>query len=179
MGLPNGALNGGRGETTSEPQRPQSNKLLAHDIITFAPKSKEKTYLTCAPLYEKGLSLGEISKQTGIAKTSIREAFLAYGFSTRKFAQGKNNGKTKPQVMKPGVIPYGYAYLEGKLVISPNEYKIVLSILREWKSGKSFKAIARLLNAKKVRTRLGKTWVGSTIAAIARREIKNDQSTKA
>jgi hypothetical protein len=80
--------------------------------------------------------------------------------------------------MKPGVIPYGYAYLEGMLVISPNEYKIVLSILKDWKSGKSFKAIARLLNAKKVRTRLDKTWVGSTIAAIVRREIKNDQSTK-
>lgn len=47
--------------------------------------------------------------------------------------------------MKPGVIPYGYAYLEGQLVISPNEYKIVLLVVKLWQSEKSFKAIARLL----------------------------------
>jgi hypothetical protein len=32
--------------------------------------------------------------------------------------------------MKSGVTPYGYPYLEGKLVVDPHEYKTVLEILR-------------------------------------------------
>lgn len=60
--------------------------------------------------------------------------------------------------MRSGGTPFGYTYLEGKLVIDPHQYKIVLEIHRLWKSGNSLRAIARKLNNRQVPTRFGKTW---------------------
>lgn len=80
--------------------------------------------------------------------------------------------------MRCGVIPYGYAYLEGALVVAPHEYKIVLLVVKLWKSGKSFKAIARLLNDRKIPTRLGGSWYGPTVAAIVRRETESQPAAK-
>lgn len=72
--------------------------------------------------------------------------------------------------MKSGIIPYGYAYLDGKFVIEPREYKNVLEILRLQKSGSSFRAIARTLNDRKNTTRLGKRWTHEIIKRICERE---------
>jgi len=81
-------------------------------------------------------------------------------------------------LQKRGVVPYGFAYLEGKLVVDPREYKVVLSMVRLWQCGKSFKAIASHLNAKKIPTRLGRRWFGPTVAAIVRRELEKNPMTK-
>ena len=79
--------------------------------------------------------------------------------------------------MRCGVVPYGYAYLEGQLVVAPHEYKVVLLVVKLWQSGKSFKAIARLLNDRKIPTRLGGSWYGPTVAAIVRRETEKQPTT--
>ena len=68
--------------------------------------------------------------------------------------------------MRSGATPFGYTYLEGKLVIDPHEYKTVLEIYRLWKSGTPLRAIARKLNERKVPTRLGKTWQHFVIKSI-------------
>ena len=39
--------------------------------------------------------------------------------------------------MRSPVIPYGHAWLEGKLVVEQREYKIILKIMQLWQSGKS------------------------------------------
>jgi len=71
--------------------------------------------------------------------------------------------------MRPGTISFGYAYLEGKLVRDPKEYKIVLQIQKLWREGKSCSAIAAVLNGQKTPTRMGKRWGKSVIARILKR----------
>lgn len=71
--------------------------------------------------------------------------------------------------MRPGTIPYGFAYLEGQLVKDPKEYKVVLQIQKLWQSGKSCSAIAAVLNNQKAPTRMGGRWGKSVIARILKR----------
>lgn len=72
--------------------------------------------------------------------------------------------------MRAGVIPFGYAYLEGQLVKDPREYKTLLQIQKLWKSGKSCSDIAAVLNNQKTPTRRGKRWGKSVIARILKRQ---------
>ena len=71
--------------------------------------------------------------------------------------------------MYSGAIPYGYCYLEGKLVVDPHEYQIVHEMHYMWTQGKSYRAIARELNSRKVPTRFGKKWNHEVIKQIIRR----------
>ena len=143
-----------------------------HDIIRFSPKTPDSIFHTCKPLYEKGCSIREIERQTGIPKTTVREALQGRGFTLRSFKKDKGTSKTRPAVMRSGVIPYGYAYLEGQLVKNPAEYAVVNKIIKFWQSGKSLIAIAKLLNDQNVPTRLGKKWVHSVVGAIVKRHQK-------
>jgi hypothetical protein len=71
--------------------------------------------------------------------------------------------------VKPGTIPYGYAYLEGKLVKGLKEYRTVLKIQKLWRSGKSCSAIVKELNNPKTPTRMGGRWGKAVIARILKR----------
>ena len=73
--------------------------------------------------------------------------------------------------MRCGVIPYGFAYLEGQLVLDPREYKVVLAMVKLWQSGKSFKAIADQINGQKISTRLGKQSTRSVIRIVIKRHL--------
>ena len=77
--------------------------------------------------------------------------------------------------MRSPVIPYGHAWLEGKLVVEQREYKIILKIMQLWQSGKSQGAIADFLNSQKVPTRMGKKWFHSSVGAIIKRQKENSQ----
>jgi hypothetical protein len=79
-------------------------------------------------------------------------------------------GIGKAIAMRPGATPYGYAYLEGKLVKDPKEYKTLLQIQKLWKSGKSCSDIAAVLNNQKTPTRRGKRWGKSVIGRIIKRQ---------
>jgi len=114
--------------------------------------------------------LREIEEKTGFAKSSIRETLTSRGLTLRN-ASKKPAVKNKSSVkMRSPVLPYGYAWLEGKLVMDPREYKVVLKIMNLWQSGKSLTAIARHLNEQKVATRMGEKWFHSTIGAIMKRQ---------
>ena len=75
--------------------------------------------------------------------------------------------------MRPPVLPYGYAWLEGKLVVDPREFKTVLKIMDLWHSGKSLTDIAKYLNDHNIPTRMGGRWFHCTVGAIIKRETKN------
>ena len=77
--------------------------------------------------------------------------------------------------MRSPVIPYGHAWLEGKLVVEPREYKVVLKIMQLWQSGKSQAAIADYLNFQIVPTRMGKKWFHSSVGAVIKRQIEKNQ----
>jgi hypothetical protein len=76
-------------------------------------------------------------------------------------------------VVKGGPVPFGYAYLEGKLVIDPSEYKTVLEIYHQWQKRKNYRAIARYLNDQQITTRAGKNWTNEIIKRIIDRHERS------
>ncbi len=111
----------------------------------------------------------EIERQTGFVKTTIKKTLNSRGLTLRNYHNRRKPKAKDPKAMRPGTIPFGYAYLEGKLVKDPKEYKIVLQIQRLWKSGKSCSDIAKVLNNQKTPTRMDKRWGKSVIARILKR----------
>jgi len=157
---------GGLGPPTGEPlKKPRKY----HDTISFFPNTKERIFEICAPLYVQGLSLREIERQTGFVKTTIKKTLNDGGLVLRNNRNRQKFNSKTPRVMKAGTIPYGYAYLEGKLVKDPKEYRTVLKIQKLWRSGKSCSAIATILNKQKTPTRMGGRWGKSVIARILKR----------
>lgn len=157
---------GGLGPTTDAPTKRPSKP---HDIIGFFANTKDRIFEVCAPLYARGLSLREIERQTGFVKTTIKKTLNSRGLTLRNYHSRRKPKEKDPKVMRPGTIPFGFAYLEGKLVKDPKEYKTVLQIQKLWKSGKSCSAIATVLNNQKTPTRMGKGWGKSVIARILKR----------
>ena len=100
------------------------------------------------------MSLREIELRTGYAKSSIRDVLRPHGLVLRRVARGRKSSPSTAGAMRLGVIPYGYCYLDGKLVVDTREHDVVLQMVRMWQSGKSFGVIADYLNSRRVPTRL-------------------------
>jgi hypothetical protein len=157
---------GGPKPTTDEPE---FDVNYPHDIIKYSVKSKETNLAKFKELYEQGLSLRAIARRTGYSKTKVRSFLMKAGIAIRDFAKSHKRTDLRPGAMYSGAIPYGYCYLEGKLVVDPREYQIVLEIYYKWQNGKSLRAIARDLNDRKVATRFGKSWKHEVIKKIIER----------
>jgi hypothetical protein len=107
---------GGATFTIDEPMYPP-------DVIPISSRLKTRIIDTCRPLRERGLSLREIANQTGIPKTSIADALRR---EDRRQRLKENLANMKPRKAKgraPGRPPFGYGYLDGKLVKDPNEFQ--------------------------------------------------------
>ena len=74
----------------------------------------------------------------------------------RDFKNANSKKHDLAKVRRSGNTPFGYTYLEGQFVVDPKEYKVVLDIYRQWKSGMSYRAVARALNDRGEPTRFGK-----------------------
>ena len=142
---------------------------IPHDFIELSPKTKARIIEKCAPLYEKGLSIRDISSQTGIPKTTVRETLVKSGMALRNPMNGNASKIDSKQTKRGGHTQFGYAYLDGQLIIDPKEQLALRKILKLHKSGKSNQAIADELNCQKVPTRSGKPWIRSVVRSIIRR----------
>lgn len=140
--------------------------LVAHDFIELSPRTPTRIIEKCAPLYEKGLSLRDIEMRTGIAKSTIRETLAKSGFVLRNTLNGNTSKIDNKRTKRGGSTPFGYAYLDGKLLMDPKEQIALRKVLSLWKSGKSYQAIADELNDKKIPTRSGKPWIKSVVRSI-------------
>lgn len=149
-----------------------------HDIIKHSIKSKARNHTEFKAFYEAGLSLRQIEARTGLSKTKIRQELEKSGVAIRDFSRGSKQKHDPTQVMKAGTTPFGYTYLEGKLVVEPSEYRIVLEIGRRVQSGESLRAIARRFNDRKVPTRFGKKWNHEVIKKIYERHQKEQSKEK-
>jgi hypothetical protein len=87
----------------------------------------------------------------------------------RKQKKGKPSKFKNPKDMMSGTIPFGYGYLEGRLVKDPREYQLVLKIHKLWTSGKSAQSIANYLNHQNILTRREKRWGKSVIQRMIKR----------
>lgn len=121
--------------------------------------------------------MSEIEKQTGYCKSTVRKTLVQHGVVIRNFHRCHKPGSVLSKVMRSGGIPYGYAYLDGELVIDPHEYKVVLQIRRLWKEGRSLRAIAKALTEQNVKTRHGRPWRYEVIKKIVDR-YKNELKEK-
>ena len=63
-------------------------------------------------------------------------------------------------------IPYGYDYIDGKLVINKDEARVVRDIYSWYTEGKSMGEIAKMLNNSKIPTKKGGFWAKKTISTI-------------
>jgi site-specific DNA recombinase len=77
-----------------------------------------------------------------------------------------------------GHTPYGYAYLDGQLLIDPKEQIIVRKILKLHQSGVSGNAIARELNNQKIPSRNGKSWCPSVVRGIIKNHLSNQNKKR-
>ena len=157
---------GGLGPTTDEPLK---NAPKYQDTIMFFPTTKDRIFEICAPLYSLGMSLREIAKQIDLPRTTIKAALNAGGLPMRTATEANNSDSKGSRPMKAGAVPYGYAYLEGRPVKEPKEYKVVLQIQNLWQSGKGCSAIANTLNDQEILTRGGKRWAKGIISRIIKR----------
>lgn len=156
----------GNGRANPTTDAPKNSIAKYHDFIKFLPENKENIYSICLPLYQQGIPLREISRQTGFAKTTVRDVLTLTGMPLRKNKSAKKLKSKRQVVEKGGAVPYGFAYLEGKLLMDPKEYKVVLEIYRQWQKAQSYRAVARYLNGKKITTRAGKEWTNEIIKRI-------------
>ena len=68
-------------------------------------------------------------------------------------------------------IPYGYDYVEGKLVVNDSESIIVKNIFDMYRNKMSMKKIAEILNQKKIPTKLNKIWGPQTVSLILKNPL--------
>lgn len=66
--------------------------------------------------------------------------------------------------------PYGYDYIDGEMVVNPEQSKVVKRIFDMVLSGSSTSQIAKALNAKGIPTRRGGSWTSTTINGMIRNE---------
>ena len=69
--------------------------------------------------------------------------------------------------------PYGYDYIDGKMVVNPEQSEIVKWIFAEVLSGSSTTQIAKALNTRGISSKRGGRWTGHTINGM----IKNEKYT--
>ncbi len=68
-------------------------------------------------------------------------------------------------------IPYGYNYIDGKLIVNLDEAKNVKNIFEMYRKGLSMKEISNNLNLRKIPTKLNKTWGAQTASLILKNPL--------
>jgi len=66
-------------------------------------------------LYQKGLSLREVSAESGYPVSTIRDVLVLNQVPLRANTKAKENTPTRPQRAFRGAIPYGYSILDGRI----------------------------------------------------------------
>lgn len=150
-----------------------SKKTGAIDFIEYFYKRRIPIFEIAAPLYKKGLSISDISLQTGIPRSSVYAALRKKRDILRPpkpvpFSRWRRgHGKTRARP------PYGYCSFQGFIVEDPREYPTLLLIRSLWKSGMKITAIVRELDRREIPSRMGKRWSYGVIKSILKR---GDQS---
>ncbi len=68
-------------------------------------------------------------------------------------------------------IPYGYNYVNGKLIINHNEAKQVKKIFLQYSKGMGMKKIANELNSKNIPTKQNRNWGSQTVSLILKNPL--------
>ncbi|MBY0316075.1 MAG: recombinase family protein [Bdellovibrionales bacterium] len=118
----------------------------------------------------------EIQEQTGFAKSSIRESLRSHGYTLRPTRIGPNHHGSQSLPRRSPVLPYGYGWLDGRLVPDPSEYRVVQKILQLWQKGESSRSIANILNDQQIKSRSSKKWFHGLVISIVKRHQQRGES---
>lgn len=133
-------------------------QLQPHVIIQLPFKYRPNATEKIIKYYQDGLSLREIQRRGGGSKTKIRQTLIETGVEIRSFDKDSPIKPDLAKVMRSGATPYGFCYLDGKLVLDNREQQVIHRILEMVANGVSYRGIAKALNEQNVRTRFGKIW---------------------
>jgi hypothetical protein len=156
-------LNGRRDDSLEERPKP-------HEILAYSSSRLQGLFEKAAHSYQSGISLQKIAEQEEVAKSTVRKTLINGGVRIRPHS-GTPEGRAqfRNRTRCGGHAPYGYAYLDGKLVAHPKEIEAHRRILALRTKGLGLSAIADALNAKSILTRNGKKWDHSTVRKIINR----------
>ncbi len=156
----------------------QTNRSINTISLSFLLAHSHEFTKNVHLLYESGLSIRDIEEQTGIPKTTIRETLKKRGMALCN-PQGANASKIdRTKNKRGGNTPYGYAYLDGQLLVDPKEQIIVRKIVKLHQSGLSGNVIARELNTQKIPGRNGKSWCPSVVRGIIKNHLSDQKKDR-
>jgi len=143
--------------------------LQAHKKTELSGAERLRISQFFVELYEKGLSLTDISRQTGKAKNTIRNALLRAGIELRPNISVPV-AKALRESGKRNIRPYyGFCYFQGCITPDPREFENLVLIHRLWSSGTNPNRIADILNAKKIPARSASRWNRNSVVNIITR----------
>ena len=146
-----------------------SNNSTPLDFIDFFQKRSPSIFELVGPRYSKGLSITDISKETGLSRGVIWNTLRTHRQELRpqnpvpftRWRQGRGKMKARP--------PFGLYFFEGQVIKDPREYPTLLLIQNLCKQGATISSIVRELDRLKIRTRMNKPWSYNVVKAIIRR----------
>ncbi|MFZ3229024.1 MAG: helix-turn-helix domain-containing protein [Pseudobdellovibrio sp.] len=143
--------------------------LQIHKKIELSSFDRQVISETYSELYCKGLSLSDISKQTGKSKSVIQRSLTRAGIELRSNVAVPIS-KMKTEGGKTNIRPpYGFCYFRGQIVPDQNEYENLMLIYRLWKANTNPNRISDQLNKKKIAPRIAKYWNRNSVANIITR----------
>lgn len=150
-------------------------------IITKSVSRFARNTLDCLEMVRKLISLGiflYFEKENLNTQSMESELILSILSSmaqdeSTSISQNEKWGiqaRFKKGTFKISYPPYGYANIDGKMEIIPEEAEIVRGIFKETLAGKGCYTIARELNEGKAPTRKGGKWTGTSVRGILSNE---------
>ena len=118
--------------------------------------------------YREGLSLRQIALETGISKTAIRGRLIQAKISLRPSCTKGQPSPLQEVGKRSAKPPYGFAFLEGRLVRHPDEYPVFNLIHQKRKSGMSVNSIATWLNGKGIPSPMKRQWSWASVRSALR-----------
>lgn len=146
------------------PELSQPHRIIQHSLGRNYAISDE-----IVRLYQKGLSIRDIRKQTGKAISTIRGILVRKGIELRPKISIPASSSWKSVGKRNIRPPYGFCYFQGQVVPDQHEYENLLLIHRLWQESVNPNAIADKLNAKKIRPRSAATWNRNSVVNILER----------
>jgi len=140
-----------------------------HEKIELSGKLNQGISEKIIEMYCQGLSLTDISKQTGKAKSTIQKILTKSGVELRSNRSAPVTSTWRSVGKRSIRPPYGFCYFQGRVVPDQREYENLLLIHRLWKESVNPNAIADRLNAKKVLPRSAATWNRNSVVNIIER----------
>jgi len=150
-------------------------------IITKSISRFARNTMDCLELVRQLLNIGVFiyfekeNLNTGDMESELMLSILS-GFAAEESASISQNmtwsisKKIQNGSFIIGSPPYGYANVNGEMVIVPEEAEVVKRIFSECLSGKGGSAIAKGLNRDKIPARRGNHWSSGTIIDMLRNE---------